>query len=107
MFDKIIAHLNRKKPKKDYGNDIPVKPIYSIEKVNDNKSGTYYMLNIDYHYISMSIFYFPDKTYTPYKVYFEKQCVFGRARQELGTYVYEDYTHSEEDVIEIIRYRLR
>ena len=101
-FDKIIAHLDRKKPKKDYGSDIPRKPYYLIEKLD-----SCYMLNVDYNYINLNIFYFPDKVYTPYKVSIEKQCVFGRARQELGTYYYEDTTHSQEDVIEIIRYRLR
>ena len=107
MFDKIIAHLNRKKAKKDYGCNIPKKPTCSIQKIDDEKSDTYYILSVDYNYINLSIFYFPYKAYTPYKVYLEKQGVFGRARQELGIFYYEDWTHSEEDVIEIIRHRLR
>ena len=99
MFDKILQHLNRKKPKiTDNSKGISVKPICII---NEN------VLNVEYNHYYMQIIYCPDKI-NHYEVYIEYNlAVFGRARQELGTRWWRDQWHEQEDVIEYIRYKFR
>ncbi len=99
MFDKILKHLNRKRPKiTESSKGIPVKPICVIK---DN------ILDVEYNYYYMQISYSPDKI-NHYKIYIEYNlAVFGRARQEIGTHWWEDEWHEQEDVIEYIRYKLR
>lgn len=99
MFDKILKHLSRKKPKTTESNkDVPVKPICIL---NGNT------LDVEYNYYYMQINYLPEKI-NHYEVYIEYNlAVFGRARQEIGTYWWQDNWHKEEDVIEYIRYKFR
>lgn len=106
-FDKIIKHLNRKKSKPTYNSDKkPVKPIFQFMN-NLGTEHNYIIMYVDYNYYYMTITYIPDKL-NPYKVYIETQCTFSfKARQELGTKYWEDTWHSQEDVIEYIRYKLR
>ena len=98
MFDKILLHLSRKKPRKTDSSNIPVKPICVI-------SGN--ILNIEYNYYHTQIIYHPDKI-NHYEIYIEYNlAVFGRSRQELGTRWWKDTWHEQEDVIEYIRYKFK
>jgi hypothetical protein len=102
-FDKIIQHLNRKKPKPTWNSDKkPVKPTYYFQNYL-NTEHNYIQMIVDYNYYHMAITYFPDKR-NPYKVWIEAQCVI---RQTIGTRFWEDTWYEQEDVIEYIRYKLR
>lgn len=103
-FDKILLHLNRKKPIKTRpkNNDsewIVTKPITEIS--SDGKALYCYY---GCHY--MYIFYNDEKVYNPYEISIESQCVFAKY-QTVGIRDYDDVAPTQEDVIECIRYRLR
>jgi len=106
MFDKIIQHLNRKKPKPTYNsNKQPIKPVYYFNDMLKTEKN-YIQIVVDYNCCHMAITYSPEKR-NPYKVWIETQCIMGMIRQELGTKYWEDDWHRQEDVIEYIRYKLR
>lgn len=104
-FDKIIKHLNRKKPTKtppkdnNSGDWIITKPIINIS--NDGKC-LYCFYGVHYLYI----YYNDKKVWNPYEISIESQCVFARY-QTVGISFYDDVAPTQEDVIECIRYRLR
>jgi len=97
MFDKILKHLSRKKPKSDHGSLFaPIKPICEI------RGNT---LFVEYNFCYLVITYDSDPYCSNhYRVNLEKQTVI---RQEIGTYYCSETLYSEEDVIEYIRYKLR
>jgi hypothetical protein len=99
MFDKILLHLSRKKPKTTYSStDVPIKPICDVVG---------HQLSVEYNYYYMTITYLPDKMNHYYVDIEYDLAVFGRARQEFGTRYWVDWWHEQEDVIEYIRYKMR
>lgn len=95
-FDKIIAHLNRKKPKLNEITHTVCKPKIKVD-------GCHFYCFHGYSYLY--IFYDENKVFNPYSISIESQWV-SKKWQEIGTKIYTDSAPTQEDVIECIRRRL-
>lgn len=107
-FDKIVQHLERKKPVKTHirTDGKPGESSWEVTRpvVRISEDGLSLYCCYAHHYLFIR--YNKDKAFNPYHISIESQVTFAWFQME-GTRCYEEDVPTQDDVLACIRYRLR